>query len=153
MANLDQNDIIKDEIELILKDVKQLYNASGKRTSGRFEELLEAEYSPNKAVIKGATYLAGRSAGKMPPVDEIKQWIIKKGIQPIEEEMKITSLAWAIAKTIAKKGTNEKYHLKIYEQVITPERINEIIKKVSEFNVNLFVNEITTSFELLQKDI
>ncbi|WP_431137466.1 hypothetical protein [Psychroserpens mesophilus] len=148
-----QNDIIKKEIEGILDDIKALYNKSGKRASGKFETLLEAKYGVNKAEIFGATYLAGRSSGKMPPIQEIKKWIESKGIKSVKDKISSTGLAWAIAKKIAKNGTNKANQLKVYEQVITPERIDSIIKKVSEFNVNLFVNEIETSLELLEKNI
>lgn len=62
----------------------------------------------------------GRRAGKMPPVEYIKQWItkkssVKKGTKSAIQSAAafsgkrvgdyITSLAWAIAKSIAKKGT------------------------------------------------
>lgn len=150
---MDSNEIIKIEIEAILEDIRQLYNNSGKRTSGRFEEALEARYGNNSASIYGVTYLAGRKAGKMPPVENIKEWVINKGIKPLKDEMTVSSLAWAISKSIAKKGTNEVNHLKIYEEVITPQRINDIITKVGQFNVNLFINEVVVSLELLQKNI
>lgn len=153
MTNFNQDDIIKEEIESIISDIKNLYNQSGKRTSGEFEEGLEAIYEPNKATIKGYTYLAGRGAGKMPPIDKIKKWIDQKGIQSINKNITTTSLAWAIAKKIAKKGTNKKYHLKVYEEVITPERIDEVIKKVSEFNVNKFIDDITIQLQLLEKNV
>jgi len=150
---MNNDSIIRQEIDLILKDIITLYNASGKRTSGEFEKGLEAIYSPNRAIIMGHYYLAGRTAGKQPPVANILQWIKTKGIQPISDKMTITGLAWAIAKKIAKSGTNKENHLKIYEQVITPERIDEVINKVTAFNVNLFVNELETSLAVLAKNI
>ena len=130
-----------------------LYNNSGKRTSGQFEQGFKAGYSDNKAVIEGHFYLAGRRAGKMPPIENIKQWIVQKGIQPIKDNISVTSLAWAIAKKIAKDGTNKEYHIRTYEKVITPKRIDEVINKVSEFNVNLFVNELTAGLKILAKNI
>lgn len=153
MNNEDQNTIIKQEIEALLDDIRKVYNSSGKRTSGEFEKGLKAVYSTNKAEIFGYEYLAGRQAGKMPPVENIKQWIIQKGIQPISDNLSVTGLAWAIAKKIAREGTNKQSNLKIYEMVITPKRIDDIIKRVSEFNVNLFVNEVTTQLQLLTKNI
>ncbi|WP_339875196.1 hypothetical protein [Olleya marilimosa] len=149
----DQNKIIKEEIDAVIADIITAYEQSGKRTSGEFANGLEAIYEPNKATIKGYVYLAGRTAGKMPPVESIERWIKQKGITPIEQGMTTTSLAWAIAKSIAKKGTNKENHLKIYEQVITPERIDSIIKKVSSFNVNLFITEMTTQLQLIQKNV
>jgi len=150
---MNSNDIIKQEIEAILDDIRLLYNNSGKRTSGQFEQGLKATYSDNRAILEGHFYLAGRRAGKMPPIENIKQWITQKGIQPIKDNITVTSLAWAIAKKIAKDGTNKEYHLKVYEKIITPRRIEEVINKVSEFNVNLFVNELTTSLKILTKNI
>lgn len=153
MSNQTQQQIISDEIQAILDDIIDLYNKSGKRTSGKFEEGLKATYSTNKAIIEGVPYLAGRKAGKMPPVQAIKEWIEKKGITPIGKNATSTGLAWAIAKSIAKKGTDESKHLKVYELVITPERIDSIINKVSEFNVGFFVNELETQLKLLTKNI
>lgn len=150
---MDNNEIIKVEIEAILSDIKKLYNASGKKTSGQFEEGLEGIYGTNTATIMGYPYLAGRVAGKMPPIEGIKQWVIKKGLTPIGDNLSITGLAWAIAKKIAKEGTNKSSNLKIYEQVITPKRIDDIIKRVSDFNVNRFVNEVTGQLQLLTKNI
>ena len=150
---MNSNDIIKQEIEAILDDIRLLYHNSGKRTSGQFEQGLKAVYSDNKAVVEGHFYLAGRRAGKMPPIENIKQWIIQKGIQPIKDNITVTSLAWAIAKKIAKDGTNKQYHLKIFEKILSPKRINEVINKVSEFNVNLFVNELTANLKILANNL
>lgn len=150
---MDNNEVIRVEIEAILDDIKKLYSASGKRASGNFEKQLEARYTDNKAEIWGVYYLAGRAGGKMPPVASIEQWIRDKGIKPIQDKMSVTSLAWAIAKKIAREGTNKENHLKVYEQVITPERIDSIIKKVSEFNAASFVNEVEASLKLLTKNL
>lgn len=153
MDNKDSNSVIREEVEAIISDIVALYEKSGKKVSGNFQTALEAKYGDNRAELFGVGYLAGRKSGKQPPVQTIEKWIIKRGIKPLEQNIKISSLAWAIAKSIAKKGTDEARHLKIYEQVITPERINQVINKVSEFNVNYFISEITTSLELLQKNI
>ena len=153
MDNKGHNEIIKQEVDKLLNEIKEAYETSGKRTSGEFASGLEVIYESNKAIIKGHTYLAGRKAGMMPPIENIKRWIETKGIRPIADKMTTTGLAWAIAKKIAREGTNEVNHLKIYEQIITPHRIDEIIKRVSDFNVNLFINELTTRLELLVKNI
>ncbi|MBP0904841.1 hypothetical protein ACFSKN_04760 [Mariniflexile gromovii] len=150
--NQTYNDVIKTEIEAIISDIIKVYNDSGKRTLGEFENGLEAVYGDNKATLLGYVYLDGRQAGKQPPVEAIKKWIEQKGIKPLSDKMSVSGLAWAIAKKIAKSGTNKENHLKIYEEVITPERINEIINKVSVFNANQFVNEIEASLEILAKN-
>jgi hypothetical protein len=153
MENKTQQQIIKEEIQAVLDDIIDVYNKSGKRTSGEFEKGLEAIYTDDGAIIKGHYYLAGRVSGKRPPMQEIKKWIETKGIKPYSEKMSITSLAFLIAKKIGENGTKKSNHLKVYQQVITPQRIDEIIKKVSVFNVNLFVKEITTQLELLTKQL
>ena len=45
----------------------------------------------------------GRRAGRMPPIDAIRYWLLVKGFGGRGED--INRKAWAIAKAIAKKGT------------------------------------------------
>jgi hypothetical protein len=135
--------IIKEELEAIKADIIALYNASGKRTSGEFENGLEIKYQPNSAILSGYVYLAGRAAGKQPPIEAIEKWLIAKGITPIESKMKISSLAYLIARKIAKEGTKKENHLQIYNQIITPERIEKILERLNKVNVTAFANEVT----------
>lgn len=142
--NSNVNDtIIKEELEAIKADIIALYNASGKRTTGEFENGLEIKYQPNSATLSGYVYLAGRAAGKQPPIQAIEKWLIAKGITPIESKMKISSLAYLIARKIAKEGTKKENHLQIYNQIITPERIEKILEKLNQVNVTAFANEVT----------
>ena len=146
------NEIIKAEIDSIIEDILTMYEDSGKKTSGQFGDGLEAVYSNNGNTVQlfGYGYLAGRKAGKMPPVKAIETWVINKGLAA---SANASGLAWAIAKKIAKEGTNKENHLPIYEQVLTPQRIDEIIEKVSQFNVTYFVDEITAEFKKLTNNI
>ena len=50
-----------------------------------------------------------KPGGKMPPVDAIKLWVIRKLQVPIEEA---ESVAWAVAKHIAKHGIEGKHYFK-----------------------------------------
>jgi hypothetical protein len=134
--------IIKEELEAIKADIIALYNASGKRTTGEFENGLEIKYQPNAATLSGYVYLAGRAAGKQPPIQAIEKWLIAKGITPIESKMKISSLAYLIARKIAKEGTKKENHLQIYNQIITPERIEKILERLNKVNVTAFANEV-----------
>ena len=145
-------------MDSLIADLINAYEKSGKKVSGAWGEGLEAIYSPNKAQLFGFEYLAGRGEtkkgheeGKPYLVESILKWIKAKGITPREENMTTTSLAWAIATKIHQSGTNSRYHLNIYEKVITPERIQSIIDKVSQFNVGVFVNDITVEFNKLTK--
>jgi len=146
----DDNDrIIKEEFEAIKTDIIALYNAGGKRTSGEFENGLQVDYRTNGATLSGYVYLAGRIAGKQPPTKAIEDWLIAKGISPINEKMKISTLAYLIARKIGQKGTNPANHQYVYDEVITPERIQSILDKITKINVTVFVNEVTVMIEKL----
>lgn len=146
----DDNDrIIKEEFEAIKADIIALYNAGGKRTSGEFENGLQVDYRTDGATLSGYVYLAGRIAGKQPPTKAIEDWLIQKGIQPIEEKMKISTLAYLIARKIGQKGTNKENHQYVYDEVITPERIQSILDRITKINVTAFINEVTVTIEKL----
>lgn len=147
------DEIIKEEIDAILSDIKALYKESGKKASGEFEKGLEAIYEPNKGTIRGFVYLAGRKAGKMPPVAAIRKWLKIRGIRSIRKNQSVNSLAWAIAKKIAREGTKQENALKIYEKVITPQRINKIIDRIAKLNVNRIITEIRAELEVLAKNV
>lgn len=74
--------------------------------TGNWINSLEVEVSENKGVIKGAKYteqlVFGRKPGKIPPAKALEQWaMIKLGVS----QDKARSVAFAIAKKIAKEGT------------------------------------------------
>jgi hypothetical protein len=142
MITADNDKIIKEEMEAIRVDLIAAYNASGKRTSGEFEQGLEINYQPNKATLSGYVYLAGRAAGKQPPMQPILNWLQQKGITPIDAKMKISTLAYLIARKIGREGTKKENHLQIYDQVITPERIDSILERLNQINVTAFINEV-----------
>lgn len=147
MSNSDE--IIKEEIEKVLEEIKELYEKSGKKTTGKFAKDLKSTYSPNKATIEGHVYLAGRLAGRMPPVKELEKWVVAKGIASANSK-RARGIAWAISKKIAERGTNKDNHLDPYKTVLTPQRIDSIIQKVSQFNIGLFVDTIQTELKILQ---
>lgn len=141
--NEEGNDnILHVEMQALWEDIIEAYNSSGKRTSGEFEKGLQIQYAPNKAVLIGYTYLGGRTGGKMPPVAAIEKWLVQKGIAPIEKKLSISSLAFLIARKIAKEGTNKENNLPIYTQVVTPERIDEILEKIDKLNVSKFIQDV-----------
>jgi len=137
--------LLETEMESIKNDILQLYNASGKKTTGEFEKGLEIEYNGLTAVLKGYTYLGGRRAGKQPPIKAIEDWIKAKGLTPVEKNMSTSTLAFLIARKIAQKGTKKENHLQVYSKVITPERIQTILDKVSALNANAFVQDVTAT--------
>ena len=158
--NKTNDEIIREEIDAILADIITAYEQSGRKVTGQFEEGLDVVYEPNKATIKGFVYLAGRGktkkkgkAGEPTLQQQIKKWIIAKGIAAKKKDISVNSLAFLIARKIHKEGTNRSEWLRIYEQVITPERINNIIERVSELNANRLITEIRGSLEVLAKNV
>ena len=113
---------------------------------------MEITNNDTSGTLSGYLYLGGRNAGKQPPIEPILRWIEAKGIKPIEDKMKTSTLAYLIARKIAKEGTKKENHLFIYDQVITPERIDKIFERLSQINVNVFINEVTIMIEKLVKD-
>jgi hypothetical protein len=149
MPSVDNTAILKEEMESLVADIVKVYNASGKRTSGEFEQGLEINVEPNGASLFGYVYLAGRVAGKQPPTKPIEDWLKNKGITPIESKMKISTLAYLIARKIGREGTKKENHHHIYDEVITPERIDKILERLNEINVTAFVNEVAVTINKL----
>lgn len=143
------DEIIHIEMEAIKADIINVYNTSGKRTTGEFENGLEVTYAPNSAILSGYLYLAGRAAGKQPPTAPIEKWLNAKGITPINNKISISSLAYLIARKIGKEGAKKESQLAIYDKVITPERIQSILDKITQMNVSLFVSEINIMIQKL----
>lgn len=142
MFEEETNDVLHVEMEKLREDILKVYNSSGKRTSGEFERGLETLYQPNSAFLFGYEYLGGRRPGKMPPIKAIEKWIEAKGLKPLEDNLSVSSLAFLIARSIAKNGTRKENNLPIFSQVITPERIQEILDSVERINVSRFIQDV-----------
>lgn len=160
---MNNKEIMEIEMESLMDDILKVYNQSGKRVTGQFEKDLNTEYTVNgsdiKAELFGNATLGGRGATKKGHqsgtkylVERIKEWIEQKGIVA-RDGLTVSSLAWAISSKIHKSGTNKDYHIDIYDTVLTAQRIDDIIKKVSRFNAGAFVNDITVELKKLTKGI
>lgn len=106
----------KEAITAFMDKVKKLYIEDqlekGITASGASAKSLRTEASYDGGQLYGFAYLRyqfdGRRAGKMPPVEKIIQWLKDKTSFRIEFDRTkgLRSLAWAIAKKIAKQGTD-----------------------------------------------
>lgn len=145
--------IIQQELTILGQEIIAKHDELGMRASGEFAKSIEQEttmqagrYIGKVSGLDYAQYLvSGRPpSGKMPPVEAIKQWIEHKGIKPLKENTSVSSLAWAIAKKIAKDGTKYFQHggTDLIESVVTPQRIQTIIDKVRILEVNFFINTL-----------
>lgn len=119
--------------EVIEKFFKPKFIDLGMNASGKWLNSLSVEASDGKGIIKGIDYtyyLAnGRAPGNMPPIQPLVEWVgYKFGITGNEAR----SAAFAIAKKIAREGTN--YYpdgTDLVEVLTYPEVISYINSQIS----------------------
>jgi len=144
------SNILNDEFESFKADLINAYNAKGMRASGKFERSLEViQPSETKIQLWGEDYAqqleTGRLAGKFPPLAPIKEWIEEKGIAArIEGQISISSLAYLIARKIARSGWKREGYggVELISEVVTTRRMQSIIDKVGETQIITFSNQI-----------
>ena len=145
--------ILKEEMISIVVDLKVKHNELGMKASGDWLDALHEQTVGLTGKVIGLHYSeyleSGRKPGGFPPIDSIIRWINDKGIKPIEDNMKISTLAFLIARKIAKDGWMREDHggVELVTQVITPERVQRIINRVSEFNINSFTSQLTEFYK------
>jgi hypothetical protein len=147
--------ILAEEMELIKRDLIIKHKELGMKSSGKWIESVEANTNRLNGVILAEHYteqlVNGREPGRFPPVKAIEQRIIDKGIQPFDSNLKISSLAFLIARKIAREGTRyfQEGGTDLVDAVITPARIQRIIDRVTEFQISSFTSDITGLFQKL----
>lgn len=131
------------------------YNKLGLRASGEWEKSLKGTHEETdtgiKVIISGAKYTEqlsiGRKPGKMPPRQVILDWIREKNIH---SELKPQTLAYLIQRKIGTEGITvpNKYNRGgLITDVLTNERINDLIKSVGNAVVKSQASEILTSLK------
>jgi len=150
------NDVIEKEFMLIVEDLIRKYDELGMRSSGQWAKSLEVQATEFSGIILGLPYTqqlaTGRKPGKFPPIKSIEEWILEKPIR-FEPEISISSLAFLIARKIAREGTKyfQEGGTELIESVITPKRIQSIIDKVAAFALSEFETELFGVFEQVAK--
>ena len=92
-------EVAQDEAE---REREKVPKATGRtEKSIKVERIRRSEYRVGPDVPYAYFVEHGRAPGTLPPISAIKRWVITKGIAGNDA----TSMAWAIAKSIAKKGT------------------------------------------------
>ncbi len=141
--------ILSKQFELLKDDLIKAYDAKGMRASGKFADSLEVRVEGLTAQLWGESYAqqleTGRKAGGFPPISAIEQWIKDKGIaNRIEGKISISSLAFLIARKIAKKGWKREEHggVELISQVVTDARIQKIIDEVGAGQALVYTTEI-----------
>jgi len=138
--------ILAREINLLKQELKAAHESKGMKASGDWLESVEDRTKGLSGSIWALDYTEyledGRKPGKFPPIDKIKQWIIDKPIA--YSDISLSSLAFLIARKISKEGWKRKDHggVNLVSEVITPARVQEIIDKVSDFQISAFTSDI-----------
>lgn len=151
---LQATDILTEEFNLLKEELIAKYDEKGMRASGNWANSLEVTVTGGlSAKLIGDEYSEqleyGRKSGKQPPSQAIEQWIRDKGIMSrIVGKISISSLAYLIARKIAREGWRREGYggVELISEVVTPERIQKIIDRVSESYIPLFENEIKLMF-------
>lgn len=147
MINITQ--LLAQEFEKLKAELTEAYHASGMAVTGNWPKTMEVQASGTGVKLMGAGYIQGRKPGIAPPSETIEQWIIAKGIATrLENDITISSLAFIIARKIAREGWQPK-HGDIIEQVITPQRMQQIIEAVGYALVPDIVKDITNHLKTL----
>jgi len=145
-------DILRIEFDSLRTDILARHKALKQNASGQFERELENKTSGLTGLLVGSHYteqlVNGRPPGKFPPIKMIEAWVRVKPIRQIGERISVSSLAFLIARKIAREGTEiyKKGGSDLISSVITPERIQRIIDKVTRFNVQSFTSEVSNIF-------
>ncbi|MFL9845076.1 hypothetical protein [Flavobacterium rhizosphaerae] len=142
MNNVQQ--LLRKEFELLRTEMIAKYEASGMKTSGNWAKTVQLQELPNGFTIVADNYIQGRSAGKAPPSSVIESWLQQKGIAAkAENEISLSSLAYLIARKIAREGWKPKPGFEdIAASVATPQRIQDIIDRVGQLYLQDFTNSI-----------
>lgn len=147
-------EIMQEELESLRADLIARYNELGMPASGEWSESVELIAKGSSGIIMANDYTwymeHGRKPGKFPPIMAIEKWINDKGI-PVTD-ISVSSLAFIIARKIAKEGT--KYFQmggsNFVDSVVTAERIQKIIDRLSRFQIGEFQSQIIEQFKLVK---
>ena len=139
-------EILAAEFELLKEELLAAYEASGMAASGDWANSLEVRAAGNSAALLGYGYIQGRKPGTPPPSDAIEQWIKDKGIaKKMEKDINTGTLAWLIARKIGRDGWQPEED--IISKVATPERIQQILDRIGDSQLEAFTRDIINYFK------
>lgn len=137
--------IIQKYADEIVRKLILTYDEMGLRASGKFERELETQiYNGTKLVILGSQHSGAMESGIRPskskygPVRAIRQWLDDKKNLPPSMLRDKKSMAFAIAKKIAKEG------IKVPNQFNEGEVISKVINEFLAKDVYKMIDELGT---------
>lgn len=141
--------LLLQEFEKLKTELADAYLQSDMAVTGNWAQTLEVKAQGNNVKLMGAGYIEGRKPGTPPPSHAIEQWIVAKGIATrLQNDIDISSLAFIIARKIGREGWQPKQG-SIIEQVVTPQRIQQIIDKAGAALLPGLVQDITNHLKTL----
>ncbi len=129
------------------------YRKSPVNASGELDRSFEYRITDTGMEILANDYvyylLYGRKPGRKPPFQAIRDWIDQKGIVPNEgnTSANMDSLAWAIVKSIANKGTSiyqtfAGSNSGLLDESFDPEALKQLEKELTEATLVRFESEV-----------
>lgn len=157
-------DAMVEVAQVIIDKLKMSIREKGVKATGNLTQSIQAGFpsvtpSGITVAIEMADYYqfveSGRGRGKRPPIMAIEQWITAKGIQVRQSKgeskqsvlERRKSMAEAIAKKIASKGTIKRFGYKgagFIADVITQQNVDTIAQKLSDLTGLRLTAYITT---------
>lgn len=136
------------------KELVSRYNSMGLKASGKFEKELRYDASDTQATIYAPPHVGAMVGGRKqtstttkgsPTLREvIREWIDDKGIVP-DGKISKDSLAYLIARKIHNQGIKVPGPYNdgtLITSVITDEKINDLLKQISQNYITTFSKEI-----------
>ena len=119
MLNQEVKKLVYTAGQLIADKMVETAIANGSEASGRLIRSIsvqdvenQQEVSSTISTVDYAKYVdEGRRPGKMPPIQDILQWVQDKPV--LTAGITQESLAWAIAKTIARRGVRPRPFIQV----------------------------------------
>lgn len=149
-------EILTEELNLLRLDLIKAHDEKGMRASGKWANSLEVETAPLTGKIIGLKYTEqleyGRRAGGFPPIDAIEKWIEDKGIKAIDNKISNRTLAFLIARKIAREGWKRQGFggVDLVTDVITPQRIQKILNRITEGSIFEVTSDLTSLLQQLK---
>ena len=152
---LEVKDLIINFLNEVARDIKQNQSAQGRTASGRTANSLEAEADDNTGILYGSVSVnaleTGRKSGRVPAgfKDVIKQWMSDKGIFQAESDSKKNSIAYLIARKIAREGTalyRSGGNSGVLSTVLTDDRISGFESQILKRYGREIQNEVIITF-------
>jgi hypothetical protein len=144
-----------------ITSIKQRLRSTGANATGKTAASLESVVTTDRLVITGGKGFgtnqrdglpfaeAGRGLGKRPPYNDIRDWMIARGIISGESKKDVQLIKF-FQYRIATKGTRlwrDKQHRDIVTSVIDADFINRVFNDASDVFANSVETEVLKAFK------